>query len=947
MSVYPGLYTATYGLGLFPLVPLDIRYELLLNGTWTDISAYVYQRNDQAAGRGHQDESSTTNPSTLGLTLNNRDGRFTSTGPTGAYYPYIGRNTQLRASVPEGANYLRLENGDVSYAQAPDSAGLSITGDTDIQLDVTLDNWQAGQILAAKWAETGNERSWVFYLQDGLLHFSFSSDGTAVDGTNSAIFGGAGLVPVPGLRRQCLRVTFAASTGTVKFYTSPPPLNGTPSWTQLGDTSAFGSTSIYDSTAPVQVGYCSDASSVGVYGVFGKVHTFYLLSGIGGTAEGSPDFTAQTAGATSFTDAQSNTWTLEGTSEISDRRYRFHGEVAGWPQQQDSTGSDVWVDVAVAGILRRLTQGANARPLQSAFRHALPSATGLVAYWPCEDGNDQTGAGATPAAPTGFASAIQGVRPGTFTGGPPQFASDSTFLCSYPIPTLNKSRWHFQLPSRAADTANVFRFLMHMPSTSDTNNAVIASMYTAGTIGTVDLVYGTGGGLTLNGYNQSGGSLFSSGPWSFGTDGQPYWMSIELKPSSGGHVEYSITSLAPGADSGDDPNGTVSGSVGNATLLVVNSGTAVLSGTAIGQITYQSQWESLFDFSAQLDAYIGETAGRRLQRLADEESLTFRYRGDLDGTVAMGAQTPLSLPDLLQECADADRGQFWEPRQQFALGYRTRRSMENQAAAVTLDYSLKELAADPAPATTEDDQFTINDAVVVNSYTGGSGEVAVTSGPLSVQDPPDGVGYYQQAPQINLAADSQCQDLAGWITWLGTVNEPRFPALTVNLARQANSGLFDDLQELDLGDRLDIINTPAWWPPDGVSQLVQAVAESLNAFVFVMTWTGIPASPYQLAVADDADYGRADSPDSTLHANITSSATSMGITAGTSGELWSTSGGDAPFDVVVAGERITVTAVSGSSSPQTATITRSVNGVVKAQTAGAAITLFYPTIAAL
>jgi len=37
--------------------------------------------------------------------------------------------------------------------------------------------------------------------------------------------------------------------------------------------------------------------------------------------------------------------------------------------------------------------------------------------------------------------------------------------------------------------------------------------------------------------------------------------------------------------------------------------------------------------------------------------------------------------------------------------------------------------------------------------------------------------------------------------------------------------------------------------------------------------------------------------------------------------------------VVVGGERITFTAVTGASSPQTVTMTRSVNGVVKAHTA--------------
>jgi hypothetical protein len=63
--------------------------------------------------------------------------------------------------------------------------------------------------------------------------------------------------------------------------------------------------------------------------------------------------------------------------------------------------------------------------------------------------------------------------------------------------------------------------------------------------------------------------------------------------------------------------------------------------------------------------------------------------------------------------------------------------------------------------------------------------------------------------------------------------------------------------------------------------------------------------------------------------------------------LWTTNAADFPFDINVAGERMTVTNISGSSSPQTFTITRSVNGVAKAQTAGTDVRLFFPAIVSL
>jgi hypothetical protein len=63
------------------------------------------------------------------------------------------------------------------------------------------------------------------------------------------------------------------------------------------------------------------------------------------------------------------------------------------------------------------------------------------------------------------------------------------------------------------------------------------------------------------------------------------------------------------------------------------------------------------------------------------------------------------------------------------------------------------------------------------------------------------------------------------------------------------------------------------------------------------------------------------------------------------GPVWS--GVDAPFDIMVGGERIRVTVVTGTTSPQTFTVTRSINGVVKGHSSGADVELFHEAIYAL
>jgi len=140
---------------------------------------------------------------------------------------------------------------------------------------------------------------------------------------------------------------------------------------------------------------------------------------------------------------------------------------------------------------------------------------------------------------------------------------------------------------------------------------------------------------------------------------------------------------------------------------------------------------------------------------------------------------------------------------------------------------------------------------------------------------------------------------------------------------------------------------PAWLPPDGISQIVQGVTERLGGYIFQIDFCGVPESPYEVLVLDDPVHGRLDTDGCTLHASISSSATSLGADTAAGFPLWTTAAGDFPFDIQMAGERMTVTNITGTSGTQTFTVVRSVNGVVKAQAAGTAFSLFFTPILAL
>lgn len=927
----------------FPQTALDFRAELDLGGTWTDITDYVYQRNGAVSvSRGKPDEAKTLNPGLANLELNNRDGRFSPRNPIGTYYGNLVRNTPNRLSVPAQTSYLRLEGDTTSFVSTPDSAGLSITGDTEIQVDVLITGW-AEMTLASKLTESGNQRSWILaVLGDGTVAFDWSSGGTTLISAHST-------VPLP-MGRIALKVTLAVATGTVTFYTAPS-ISG--SWTQLGDASVLGAASVFDSTAPVLIGYDANFSNL-LPSMQGNVYGFKLISGIGGTTKAFADFTAQTAGATSFTDAQSNTWTLNGTAEISNRNYRFHGEVAAFPQRWDSSGNDVWSPVQASGVTRRLTQGSPASDsVMKRYNRTLSGSSALLAYWPCEDGSTSNQIGAT----------IGNVMSVT---GSPGMASNTSFTCSQAIPALKGSIWQADIDrASTTPTVNNLKFLLSIPSAGEDpalgDDGPIAWMYTTGTIAKLELFYtgpglDAGGALELFGYKNDGSVAFSGvieGP----VDGMNTLVSMALvKNGTGVDCDYQwLDQVNPSVVNAT--GGTVaSASVGQITRIVINP-IGAFSTTAVGHIMVSTS-NDISNYSDPFNAYQGETAAARLIRICTEEGLDYRIYGYPDNTQAMGAQTAKAIMPLLQEVEDTDRGMLFEPRQVLGIGYRTRESIENQSPVVTLSYTNSDLGTDSSTSIepTDDDQYTRND-VTITRASGSSGRQTLTSGTLSTLPPDEGgVGTYDYSQTYSLFEDGQAINLAGWILHVGTTDEPRYPSIPVNLARSelaGNATKYYGLQVMDQGDYLAVTSLPVWLPPGNLKQLVAGTRENMGGFVFNITFNGIPELPYEIGVVGTGatSDNRVDTDGSTLHAGINSSATSLSVDTTVlttqSVNLWTTTAGDFPFDIMMGGEQMTVTNVTGSSSPQTFTVTRSINGVVKAHTAGESINVYDYAIVAL
>jgi len=350
---------------------------------------------------------------------------------------------------------------------------------------------------------------------------------------------------------------------------------------------------------------------------------------------------------------------------------------------------------------------------------------------------------------------------------------------------------------------------------------------------------------------------------------------------------------------------------------------------------------------AIVNSFAGEAAHLRLARLAAEDGTQVSISPVADGgdVMRMGFQRPATAIDLYRQCAAADGGLLFEMRGDLGFAYRPRSTLYNQTP-VQLSYSGGYISAPFEPI--DDDAATRNDITVTR--TGGSSARAVQStGPLAALEPPAGVGAYEVTADVNTATDSVLADIAGWKLHLGTVDESRYPRIRVDLTAAAwtgNQALRSQAAALDCGDTIEVTGLPAWLPSSTTRAMILGYTETLDAYDWDITWTAVPGSPWDVAAVDGEQRVAADG--STLTAGITSSATTLQITSTAANGVWTVDAADFPFDINLGGEQITLSAISGAASPQTATVTaRAVNGIVKAHVTGEAIDVWLPGIVAL
>lgn len=913
----------------------DVSIELFYDSQWNDVTSDVYVRDGIKLTQGKNDAYSRANPSKCKLTFNNNDDKYHPRNPNSSLYGKIGRNTPLRTYL--GTRHVGASNSDT--ADTTDHVAPSLTSPTDEAL------------LLCAWAAPQND-TWTLPMgmTDAAKQTSTQSiqaayeaiSATGATGTRTATFDvsedyvaasvllhGSGLTveETEGDSNQALSLAASTQAGWwVVMFTSlwtdteseidaPPnnPISEHIQWFELADTGAL-------NPADAQAAYMRMKAWIG------RVK-------LGGAQDISFDWPGT---------ARSCMIVVSGVGEWD---VRASGEVSEWLPRRAVKG-DVWTEVTASGISRRLGQGSD-DPISMPHRvYDSDFGASVHAYWPMEEGS----------------LAPEGVAQGT--GSPSPLQGMTTFglgtLGEFePLTKLGKGELAPWLPTGVIDPA--LGGNLSMTQTPDTDGWFVELVYNGSgpaSTGTFMLVFVEGNG------DGSGGAEQLDWQFTVSTDGAAN--NTELNVDDGTPQTYLLTGVELPTDllSDRQPHllriGVRQQNTNELRIqvwvdgtehqdLTFNSETVILDGVArvavqtstdegqlaIGHLVVDTGAASGIDDNVDtVFGNQGETAGDRIGRLAGEQGglFTLRSIGDLGDTEALGPQYTEPVLTIAREAAAADLGLLTDAPTVLGLQYRTQGSLYNQDAVLTLDWDSGEVAPPLQPAT--DDRDTRNKITVARR----DGQKRTTSD----QDSIDAVGRYPRRDTLNIVTDSFLGNQASWRLHLGTVDEDRFPRVTVDL--DAAPSLASDVAAVEPGDRIDLTNLPDHLSVDDVSLIVVGWTETIDSHRRKITYNCIPYRPYDVGQYESAqgDETKWDTAGSELNADINDSTTSIDVNV-TIPPYWTTDAAELPLDIAVGGERITVTSIAAESGGvQTFGVTRSVNGVTKSHSSGAEVAL-WPT----
>lgn len=611
--------------------------------------------------------------------------------------------------------------------------------------------------------------------------------------------------------------------------------------------------------------------------------------------------------------------------------YRYHGFVNEWPTRwTDRSATDSTVPIVCGGVLRRMQQG---QRFKSAMYRSQSgrSANDFVplAYWPMEDGPGSTR----------FSAASPSTADMAFSGAV-SVAGDSSLGGSESLPVFSVGTSASAPVPAYTDTGQwLWTFAMKLDAMPAAVTDCMEIRVSGGGTGIrwVVKIDPTlfGGGVLFESRDASGAVAESVVPLLVDVDlggdisafaGHWFFYSLGLVDVGGGNCR-----IDHGAASSSEVefSGTQAGThaPGRPTSVIITG----QSGLSIGHIAVftdpaMNVAEDLQANTGALVGWAGEMAHERAIRLCREEGVPLVCTSA--SSSLMGAQSSGTLLDNLRACEAADGGVLYE--HEHGLGYQSLDDRLNAPVLLNLDFDSRHVADTPEPA--DDDQRHINRATV--SRVGGSSATVQDDGAVESE------GVFETSVSLYLHTDSQTVHAAGRIVHQGSVDEDRWPAIPIRL--HTTPDLIPAWTSLPYGARMNLANPPDEMAPDTIDAFIEGWSEAFNENEWAATLNTTPASPYRAGIyastVTDQDplIAHYDVDSLTLAADVDTTETSWQVTA--TPLLTTVAANYSPaIPAVVEGERVLITGCTGGANPQTLTVTRSDNTVVKAHSANAAI----------
>ncbi len=600
----------------------------------------------------------------------------------------------------------------------------------------------------------------------------------------------------------------------------------------------------------------------------------------------------------------------------------FTGAVASWPLRWNKRSTNSWAPIRAAGILSRIKQGTY--PIQSPLRRQLAAESNISNYIPMEDGvKSRT-----------FTSAIAGQPAATYSDV--TLAADTSLAGGGQAPVLASNIGTIMGQTTIANNGTGFSFmvLMKLGSVSSTKTRIVRLRTSRGPVPIWDFSI-SDANVYIDGLDTDGTVLTSAS--NAHTEDWTQWHAWQIETdnsSTPGSTDWSAIYHEVGNTTFWAQTGTVAGSTNS---LIRSFALTGPQGTAfahawMGRNTLPFVTAS---FSLVSSGYAGEMAADRFARICREMGIPYIVRPG--GSEAMGPQREAGAGAVLESCVQTDYGVMSERGS--GLEYIPREARWNAAVAMAVSVAAGQI--NDAPEPTRDDQRLRNKWTVTNAD-GGSGTYSDDADILKH-------GILEDTAQINASSDSVLENHAAFRTVQGTVGRLRWPSVSLNFSR--NRDLLPQWRNRGYGWRLTV--------DTGLTQVSgnepDLIVEGFTAYLDPDNWTVdlscSPASAWVAAVADDTGiYGRACNEYCETTTTINSTTLSIPITT-TSGLRWDNTAGlwSGGVDFNVGGERITVTSISNGADPaQTLNATvRGVNGYPTTHPSGTEVTLWDRPIVAL